>query len=178
MERLPEDVEASLDVLLRVHHIRNSEFLVEPAVIADVNLHEAEVSGVADHVRLIAALPLNDCEGDFKRDALLLCLFPDVPLQLVAHGYVVEEFRLLFGLRTFLRVGEGHIFRGRFYRRLPCEVCCGRRCTGVSRNERGDCAEKRNGRNLHLSFKRIHNQVWWLLRASQLSSVRRGRGFL
>ena len=50
-ECLPEDVEASLDVLLRVHHIRNAEFLVEPAVIADVNLHEAEVSGVADRVR-------------------------------------------------------------------------------------------------------------------------------
>lgn len=29
-------------------------------------------------------------------------------------------------------------------------------------DERGDCAEKRNGRNLHLSFKRIHNQVWRL----------------
>ena len=131
-------------------------------MIADVNLHEAEVSGVADRVRLIAALPLNDGEGDFKRDALLLCLLPDVPLQLVAHGYVVEELRLLFGLRTLLRVGDGHIFRDRFYRRLPCEVRCGRRCTGVNRNECGDCAEKRNGRNLHLSFKRIHNQVWRL----------------
>ena len=108
-------------------------------MIADVNLHEAEVSGVADRIRLVAALPLDDGEGDFKRDALPLRLLPDVSLQLVAHGYVVEELRLLFG-----------------------------------RNKCGDCAEKRNGRNLHLSFKRIHNQVWRLLRASRPSSVRRG----
>lgn len=89
LERLPEDVDACLDVLLRVHHVRNAEFLVEPAVVADVNLHEAEVSGVADRVRLVAALPLDDGEGDFKRDALPFRLLPDVPLQLVAHRYVV-----------------------------------------------------------------------------------------
>ena len=101
-----------------VHHIRNSEFLVEPAVIADVNLHEAEVSGVADRIRLVAALPLDDGEGDFKRDALPLRLLPDVPLQLVAHGYVVEELRLLFGLWLHLHVGERRIFRYRCCRCL------------------------------------------------------------
>lgn len=131
-------------------------------MIADVNLHEAEVSGVADRIRLVAALPLDDGDGDFKRDALPLRLLPDVPLQLVAHGYVVEELRLLFGLWLHLHVGERHILRCRCCRCLLCEVCCGRRRAGVSRNECSDCAEKRNGRNLHLSFKRIHNQVWRL----------------
>ena len=99
-------------------------------MVADVNLHEAEVSGVADRVRLVAALPLDDGEGDFKRDALPFRLLPDVPLQLVAHGYVVEELRLQFGLRLFL-----HVASVTYSVTGAAAVCCARFAAAVVAQE-------------------------------------------